>query len=159
MKLRPELIFSLILFSCVYDPPQKGKEILIYNQTNKPVIVLDSLTGDHLKVYDTAIVNNRRYISRQSNYVTEYGTYQKFYSDFEMNNLKSKKMDKVTMYIIDTNNLQNTLNHVSANHSFRSFDITIDTLKKYDLKHLFITNDTILLEHDYSYRRKRNNDE
>ena len=102
------------------------------------------------------MVNGRRYISRQPNYMTGYGVFQKFYSDGEINNLKNKKINKIKLYIIDTNDLQNTLSQISTNHLFRSFDINIDTLEKYDLNHLFITNDTILFEHDYSYYTNRN---
>jgi hypothetical protein len=151
MKVRPELTFIFFLCSCVYDPPQKGKEIFIHNQTDKPIIIVDSLTGNQLRLYDTANVNNRRYIIRQSKYMTEYGNYQKFYSDVEMNNFKLKNNNKITFYIIDTSDLQNILRQFSIDNSLRSFDVNIDTLKKYDLNHLFITSDTILFEHDYNY--------
>lgn len=151
MKFKPELAFILLLFSCVYDPAQKGKEILIHNQTGKPIIIVDSLTGSCLKLYDTAVVNGRKYISRQPNFIAEYSVYQKMYFDSEINNLKNKKINKITLYIIDTSTVRNTLNQISINHSFRSFDINIDTLEKYALSHLFINKDTVLLEHDYSY--------
>jgi len=156
MKLKPELLLLLFLFSCVYDPPQKGKEILIHNQTGKPIIIVDSLNGNRARLYDTATVNGRRYISRLPNYTTAYGDYQKFYSDGKINNLKNRKIDKIELYIIDTSDLQNTFSQIYTNRLFRSFDINIDTLEKYDLNHLFITNDTILFEHDYSYYTNRN---
>jgi hypothetical protein len=88
--------------------------------------------------------------------MTEYGVYQKFYSDGEMNNLKNKKINKIKLYIIDTSDLQNTFSQIYTNHLFRSFDINIETLEKYDLNHLFIINDTILFEHNYSYYTNRN---
>jgi hypothetical protein len=153
MKLKPQLCFILLLFSCIYHPPQNGKEILIHNQTDRPIVILDSLTGN-LKLYDTATVNNRRYISREPNYLTEYGIYPKFYSEVEMNHLNSK--NKITLYILDTFYLSNTLSQVSSKHLFRSFDINIDTLKKYNLNHLFINDDTIFFEHDYNYYTNRN---
>lgn len=158
MKLKPELLFILLpfLFSCVYDPPLKGKEISIHNQTDKQIIIVDSLYGNHARLYDTAIVNGRRYIARLPNYMIEYGVYKKFYSDDEMNNLKNKKVNKMKLYIIDTSAVQNTFNQIHTNHLFRSFEINIDSLEKYDLNHLFITNDTILFEHDYSYYTNRN---
>ena len=135
MKLKPELLFILLLFlfSCVYDPPQKGKEISIHNQTDKPLIIVDSLNINDARLYDTAIVNGRRYISRQPNYMTEYGVYQKFYSDGELNNLKNKKINKIKLCIIDTSDLKNTFSQIYINHLFRSFDINIDTLEKYNL--------------------------
>jgi len=155
MKLRPELIFLFLLCSCVYDPPPKGKEIFIHNQTDRPIIIVDSLTGSQLRLYDTPMVNNRRYITRQAKYITEYGNYQNFHSDLEMDNFKLKNNNKITFYIIDTSDVQNILSQISIDNSLRSFDINIDTLKKYDLNHLFITSDTILFEHYYNYHTSR----
>lgn len=87
--------------------------------------------------------------------MTEYGNYQKFYSDFEMDNLKLKNKNKITFYIIDTSDVQNILSRISIDNSLRSFYVNIDSLKKYDLNHLFITSDTILFEHDYNYYTNR----
>lgn len=155
MKLRPEFIFLFLLCSCVYDPPQKGKEIFIHNQTDKPIIIIDSLTENRLRLYDTAIVNNRRYITRQSKYITEYGNYQTFYSDFELDNLKLKKNNKITFYIFVTSDVRTASSQISVDNPLRSFDINIDSLKKYNLNHLFITSDTIIFEHDYNYYTNR----
>jgi hypothetical protein len=155
MKLRPEMLFIFLLCSCVYDPPPKGKEIFIHNQTDKPIIIVDFLPGSQLRVYDTAMVNDRKYISRQSKYITEYGNYQKFYSDFELDNLKLKNNNKITFYIIDTSQVQNILSQISIDNSLRSFNVNIDSLKKYDLNHLFIASDTLLFEHAYNYYTNR----
>ena len=114
-------------------------------------MVLDSLNGKHFKLYDTAMVNDRRYISRQPNYITECGVYRSFYSDAKFDDLKNKNINKITLYVIDYANLENTPGSILINHSYRSLDINIDTLKKYELNHLFISTDTMLLEHDYNY--------
>jgi hypothetical protein len=114
-------------------------------------MVLDSLNGKHFKLYDTAMVNDRRYISRQPNYSTEYGVHRSFYSDAKFDDLKNKNINKITLYVVDYSNLENTPGSILINHSYRSIDISIDTLKKYELNHLFITTDTMLLEHDYDY--------
>lgn len=155
MKLRPELLFIFLLCSCAYDPPPKGKEIFIHNQTDKPIIIADSLTESQLRLCDTAMVNNRRYITRHAKYMTEYGNYENFYSDLEMGNFKLKNNNKITFYIIDTSAVQNILSQISINNSLRSFNINIDSLKKYNLNHLFITSDTILFEHEYNYYTNR----
>jgi hypothetical protein len=151
MKLKPEFILIFLLCSCIYDPPRKGKDVSIHNQTNRPIMVLDSLTEKYFKLYDTAKVNDRRYISRQPAYITEYGVYRRFYSDAEIENLKNKNINRIALYVIDYNNLGNTPGSILINHLYRSFDISIDTLKKYELNHLFISTDTMLLEHDYNY--------
>jgi len=72
-----------------------------------------------------------------------------------MDNFKLKNNNKITFYIIDTSDVQNILSQISIDNSLRSFDINIDTLKKYDLNHLFITSDTILFEHYYNYHTNR----
>ncbi len=87
--------------------------------------------------------------------MTEYGNCQNFYSDLEMDNFKLKNNNKITFYIIHTSDVQNILSQIPINNSLRSFDVNIDTLKKYDLNHLFIRSDTILFEHDYNYYTNR----
>ncbi|RYE14332.1 MAG: hypothetical protein EOP34_06815 [Rickettsiales bacterium] len=149
IKLNLELIFIFLLSSCVYDPQPKGKEIIIHNQTTKQVVILKSLTQADLSLYDTLMINNRRYINRRSNFMTEYGIYEIFYSNTEMNNLKNLK-NQITLYIIDPKVLQNNARQVT-NNSILSFNIDVDTLNRYDLNHLFITDNKISLEHNYNY--------
>jgi len=63
MKFYLLLFFLLGLAARVYDPPIKGKEIIIENQTNDYVYVIDSLSAvGNLKLYDTFLVN--KYIYR-----------------------------------------------------------------------------------------------
>lgn len=88
-------------------------------------------------------------------YMTEYGNYQKFYADFELDNLKLKNNNKISFYIINTSDVQNILTQISSDNTLRLFEINIDSLKKYDLNHVFITSDTILFEHDYDYYTTR----
>ena len=47
MKVRPEIVLILLFFSCIWDSPQKGKELIIHNQSDKPIMVLDSLLGSY----------------------------------------------------------------------------------------------------------------
>jgi hypothetical protein len=47
MKVRPKIVLILLTFSCVWDPPQKGKELIIHNQTDKAIMVFDSLQGSY----------------------------------------------------------------------------------------------------------------
>ena len=151
MKVRPELLLSFLLVSCIYDPPPKGRTVFIHNQTGYPFFVVDSLTGNHLKLYDTTKVNDRHYISRRPNFTTEYGVFERFYSDNEINSIQHKRNNRLTFYFIGQEFLQNTPSTVLANHSFRSFEISIDTLRKYELNHLFVTKDTVLFEHHHDF--------
>jgi len=151
MKLKPEFFLIFLVCSWICDPASKRKEVSIHNQTDRAIIVLDSLNVRSFKFYDTATINGRRYISRKSNYITEYGEYRHFYSLAEIDHLKNKNMNKITLYVIDQKDLHNVKDSILINHSYRSIDISIDTLKKYELNHLFISTDTMLLEHDYNY--------
>jgi hypothetical protein len=151
MKIRPELFLIFLFFSCIYDPPPKGKELIIHNQTDKPIMVLDSLTGNYYRLYDTAKVNGKRYISRRADYLTEYGMFVNFISEDEFNSMGRKNLDKITLYVVNQDELQNSPKSTLTNNSFRSIDISIDILKEFELNHLFITNDSLFLKHEYDY--------
>jgi hypothetical protein len=84
-------------------------------------------------------------------YIAEFEIYHKFYSEYKMNNLKRKNSNAITLYIINTKNAQKELDQFDIDNSLRSFDISIETLRKHGLNHLFITKDTILFEHDSYY--------
>lgn len=151
MKVRLELFFALLLFSCVYDPPQKGKQVFIHNQTDKSFLVIDSLTGSYFKLYDTAEVNGSVYITRKPNFVTEFGVFQSFYSEGKINNIRNKRNGKIGLYSIEHSYLRDAPSVVLTNHSYRYFESSVDTLKKYELNHLFLKEETILFEHHQDY--------
>lgn len=151
MKIRPELLLIFLLSSCIYDPPLKGKEVYIHNQTNGALLVIDSLTGNYFKLYDTAKVNDRVYISRRPGFIAEFGSYLRFVSNNEIDKVTLKKKNKITLYFVDKAYLQNESGTILSNNVYRSFDIIIDTLKKYELNHLFVTGDSIFLDHHYDF--------
>jgi len=153
--LKPEFFLIFLVCSWICDPPSKRKEVSIHNQTDRAIIVLDSLNVRSFKLYDTATINGRRYISRKSNYITEYGVYRRFYSLAEIDHLKNENINKITLYVIDYNDLQNVNDSILLKYSYRSVDISIVMLEKYELNHLFITADTMLIEHDYDYSSSR----
>jgi hypothetical protein len=154
MRIRTALPL-LLLLSCVYDPPMRGKELTIHNQTNQQFLVVDCLLGNYFRLYDTAQVNSRRYIGRRPNYVAEYSIYQHFYSNRDIDSLKKKNFTKITWYVIDQSEVPNGPSEISATHAYRSFDLNIDTFKKYQLNHIFIMEDTIILDHEYDYASNR----
>jgi len=151
MKSRPELILIFLLGHCTYDPPQKGKELLIHNQTDRAFLVLDSLNGKSFTLYDTAKVNDRVYITRQPNFVAEFTSFTRFYSNMKMDVIRLKNKNWTTLYFVDQADIHLSPQAILASHAYRFFSINIDTLAKYELNHLFITKDTILFEHDYDY--------
>jgi hypothetical protein len=151
IKLTLQLLLLSRLLTCFYDASLKGKEISVHNQTDKQFLLVDSLSGNYFKLYDTAMVNGRKNITRQPNYVTEYGYYNCFYSDPVLETVKIKKSNTLTLYLVEQANLHNDPKSVFAGRLYRSFNINVDTVKKYQLNHLFIMTDTIMLEHDFDY--------
>ena len=151
MKIRSELILVIFMCSCVYDPPPKGKELTIHNQTEKPIVVRDSLTADYFKLYDTAKVNGRKYIRRKDNFLTEFNVVQLFYTDVAMDLKKIKSNGKIRLYFIDEAYMEIRPEDILKNQTYRFIDIHVDTLNKYQLNHVFFTSDTILFEHDMDY--------
>ncbi len=145
-------ICSLVLTlcaSCVYDPPPEGKTIFIHNQTKNSVFVIDSLTGDYFKMYDTLRINNRPYFHKAQELVHAYHLFEDFYSNSELEYIKQHRDNQLTFYFVDDNDLRSNPGIILTNNLFRSIHISIDTIKKYDLNHLFVTVDTIRLEHHY----------
>ena len=153
MKLQPISIFYFLLFlsSCIYDPTSVGKEFNIYNQTDQPIMVLDSLTAGSFFLYDTATVNGRKFISRRQEYIPDHGMFTKIILDGEIKDLKRKKVDKITLYVVNQKELDGCPKTILSSNSYRSIDIDIDRFKMSELNYLFITNDSILWEHGFDY--------
>ena len=157
MKIIILLALGTLLKTCFYDP-QKGKDVIIHNQTDSFVLVLDSLNIEKIALYDTASVNGRVYISRKPNYLTEFNNIKKFISDSYIRKLTKDKIDKLTFYFIDKINLGKSPNQILTNHLYRSIEINLDTLDKYKLNHLFLTDNAILLEHEHDFLTNRKQD-
>lgn len=150
--MNQKIIFflALLISSCVYDAPKKGIVISIHNQTDGPLLITDSL-GGHLKMYDTAKINNRIFIDRPGNYMAAYATYDKFYSGTIIDSFERKNQDYIRLYLLGENHFPNDTSNFVFGNPYRSFDINIGTIKKYKLNHLFIYKDTILFEHNFDY--------
>jgi hypothetical protein len=133
---------------------RRREKLFLYTQTGHSLFVIDSLSEDYLKLYDTSKVNDRRYINRRPNFMTEYGLYELFYSDNKIDSVQHKRNNWLTFYFIKGEFLQYAPSTVLANRSFSSFEINIDTLKRHELNHLFVTEDTVILEHDYNFYTK-----
>lgn len=153
MKAQLLLISVFLMSSCVYDPPKKGIDIFIHNQTGKQIVIADSLGAD-VKLYDTAKVNNRVFVNRLGNYMAEYTTYNKFFSQTVIDSFKKHNHNYITLYILDENHLPDSAGKFIFSNPYRSFDINMDTISNYKLNHLFIYKDTILFEHRYDYYTK-----
>ena len=154
MKPNPFLFVILFFFSCVYDPPQNGKEVIIHNQTNSSIFISGTLNKGYLHLYDTSLINGRKDITRIGNYLPEYGTWVDFISDGEMNALRKKNVNTIKLYIINKEDFSKSIDEILNQHAFRTFEINIDEVKKHAINHLFIYQDKMLFEHNYSYTSK-----
>lgn len=142
----------LVLSSCVYDPPLVSKDVPVFNQCNEPVVVLKSLQGDSIRLFQEEVRNGRKHISRMSCFVPEYGIYNLPFSDKE---LEGKK--QIRLYIVAGSDSRKPLAQISADHLYRSFDIDVPALKKEELNYLFVYPDTVIFEHDMEINQPRNN--
>lgn len=145
------IIFCLELFipSCIgiYDPPIKGKEIVIHNQTDQQILVLDSLTGEYFKLYDTALFNDRKYLWRKPNYIPEYGIYDHFVPDDEVQELRNAKKLKASFYFIAQSELGKTPRQIVEKGLYRLCEVRLDSLEEKELTHVFFNPDTVFIDH------------
>jgi hypothetical protein len=91
------------------------------------------------------------FIERPGNYMSEYATHNKFYSETFIDILKLKNQNFIRLYIFGQNHFQSDTTNFQFSNPYRYFDFNIDTVKKYELNHLFIYKDTILLKHNFDY--------
>ncbi len=140
---------ELFIPSCIgtYDPPIKGKEIVIHNQTNRQILVLDSLTGQYFKLYDTALFNDRKYLWRKPNYIPEYGIYNHFISDENVEELRNEKKLNALFYFINQSELEKTPKEIFEKGLYRLCEIRLDSLEEKELTHIFLKSDTVFIDH------------
>jgi hypothetical protein len=81
MKYYVLLLILLVATGCLaYDPPLRGNDIFIHNQTADFVYVLDSLpAAGTLPLYDTFSINRKPIVSAKPNYISKYGTWDYFW--------------------------------------------------------------------------------
>lgn len=152
------VVVSILVSSCFYDPPLKGKTLFIENQTSDVLYVVDSLTGNsNLKLYDTFSVNNRVYISRRPNYIPAYGKYGHILSQTSIDSEKKKNRNDLTFYFISSNNLNKSVKDISTNRLYDSIKINFKAIEENNLNYLFyFKKDNIQFEHEYNLKDMRN---
>ena len=99
------ILGATILNSCVYDPPLKGYDVFIENQTNDFIFVTDTLpeTGT-LNLYDTFSVNNKAYILAKGNYIPKYNKWVYFIPQQKLKETETNH-NEVFLYFITSKNL------------------------------------------------------
>lgn len=145
------LIFTSIILSitsCVYDPPIKGKEIIIYNQSPNTIQVLVGLaSGLQSKYCDTFSVNKRMYIGRNPNFISEYDQWDYFFRDSFRDKLEKNGIDSLILNI----------NRISMDSLFRfSIDatevlkISLADIESHEINRIFYYRDSIKYENEFN---------
>jgi hypothetical protein len=133
----------------VYDPPIKGKEIYIYNQSDHPILALWLISEATLMKFDTVLINNRKFIQRRPNYVPEYGTFDDFISCKILEKASNNK-SVIKYFIIDEVNSMKSANQISDSSNYKFLEINPDSVLMNGLNYIVFNDDTVILEHIHS---------
>jgi hypothetical protein len=145
----------LFLTGCVYDPPRKGYEITIHNQTDQYVYVVDSLRDKGRPfAYDTFLVNKRPVIQTQGNFIPKYDQWVYFLLENQYQYIKSKKAGKNTLYFIKAGDIDKSYDSIKNNRLYTIYPYHVDEIKNNNINHLFYYNDSIVLMHTFNVETK-----
>ncbi len=147
----------LLLVGCFYDPPRKGKEIFIHNQTDEYVYVTDSLlpTGN-IRLYDTVLVNKKELMLAKGNYIPTFNQWIYFLPEVWYKDLKENNIHKFALYFITRNDFNKNYEVIKSNKLYQVYYIDLDDVMKNQLTHVFYFKDSILTEHTYDIESIRN---
>lgn len=151
--LLPGLLF--LLMGCVYDPPRKGYEIIIHNQTDQYVYVVDSLpsTGQPV-VYDTFLVNKRPMVETLGKYIPKYAVWMYYFFENQYQYIKTKKAGKDTLYFIKAGDIDKSYDSIRNNRLYTIYPYQVDEIKNNNINHLFYYNDSMVLMHTFNVETK-----
>jgi hypothetical protein len=148
------MMILILLSSCNYDPPPKGVQVYIENQTNKIIFVSQSFLEDTIiNLYDTFYVNNRLQIEANGRLVYGYTKYNLFLSDLDI-----KKMSKdslFTIYFLKEKSLNLSPKEVRKNKLYDSLILNINDIRKNQVNHVFIYDTLIISEHKFNITHKK----
>lgn len=134
---------SVMVCSCVYDPPQKGISIFIENQTDEFLYIApDSLQANsYLACYDTAVVNGQQYIIAKGSYIPPFSKYEYFLTTQHMKKLKDLKMEVQPLYIVPGKHCNAMTDSIIKNSLFKKAEIPYAKLDADSTYYLFVWKD------------------
>ncbi|ODT35748.1 MAG: hypothetical protein BGN92_10460 [Sphingobacteriales bacterium 41-5] len=159
MKTIIFLTIALWLNSCiVYDPPQKGKEIRVVNQTgNGLYFFVDSfgLKEDRFDVFGTSNLNGKLHITNKLKYVHGFSNNEFFISDDELNYFDKKLGSDIQFYFIKDSNILKRFSEISGRGEIKRFWLKRDSLRypslsENSLNILFVYPDSIYFSREYN---------
>jgi len=152
MKYVIALLILLVTTGCpAYDPPLKGNDIFIHNQTAGFVFVLDSLplTGS-LPLYDTFSINHKPIIEAKPNYISKYKSWDYFFDEAHYQLLKQTGVDTLTFYFFPFNYLDSNFLKWNANQRYTVAKLRIEDAWNKPVNHIFYYGDSIEITHQYN---------
>jgi hypothetical protein len=152
MKQYLLLIILFITTGCpVYDPPLKGNDIFIHNQTADFVYVLDRLpaTGT-LPLYDTFSINSKPNIEAKPNYISKYRDWDYFFDESQYRQMKRQGVDSFTFYFIPPDYIDSSFEQIHANRRYTRVKLHIDEAWNKTINHIFYYGDSIEVTHEYN---------
>lgn len=149
-------LFALLAGCPIYDPPLKGKEILISNQTDDYIFVTDSLnTTESLRLYDTFLVNDKLYISAEGNYIPKFTAWTYLFPDIRYEKMKKEHRDHLNFYFIRKANQNKPMQEIASNKLYDSVYLNISELKKDTINHIFYYGDSIVVTYKFDMETPR----
>ena len=141
---------------CIYDPPPKGKDIFILNQSDENIFVTDTLfTGGTIRQYDSFLVNKKLFVEVKGNSIRSYSRWRYFLSEKKSKNMRQQ----FTLYFIKTDDLSKSYEQIRANTLYKVFSADLDEIEESKLNYVFYYKDSIILKHEYDLEsiKKENN--
>lgn len=153
-------VFTLgFLFSCIYDPPLRGKDVFVENQTENYILVSDSLKGNgSFIIYDTFLVNKSRYISCKPNYISPFTKWQNFISEKKTKALKNDSIKQIIFYFIKREDVFRPVEEIRTNNLYDSINLNLDEIERNELNYVFYYGDSIFIRHEFSMSKKTSNE-
>jgi len=149
-------LFVLLAGCPVYDPPMKGKEIMISNQTDDYVFVIDSLNSTgNLKLYDTFLVNDKIYISAEGNYIPKFTAWTYFLPDIRYEKMKKEHVDQLSFYFIRKENQNKPMQEIVSNKLYDSVYLNVSELKEDTINHIFYYGDSIVVTYKFAMETRK----
>ena len=148
MKIIPPFFLCLIPFGCVYDPPRVGKELIFNNQSKIEIFVTDKNISDGIgPLYDTMLVNNKLFISKEPYYIEKYGQWGYFLSEAFLKSIVNKNIDSISFNFIEI--LDDTKADVQKGKT-SYIKISVREILQNDINRVIYTSDSICLYHEFA---------
>ena len=149
MKIFLSFCILLLLWGCNYDPPPKGNDIVIHNQTGNYVYISDTLPGTGtIVLFDTLRVNDKWMVAARGNYISKYSQWEYFLSNNQYTMAK-KQPSKAVFYFIDEKDVGKDYSEIISKRLYRTYKFNPDDIVDHLISHIFYYNDSIILEHKY----------